>query len=124
MSSLGVKLPLTLDDTDGFTMLSNLKTLLRQNLKMLILTAPGERVMEPDFGAGLRNYLFSNFGEDTPVVIDRKIREQVKIYMPLIDLIDIQFDTSSIAQDANTLGIRIIYSVPDVGVEDLLDLTI
>ena len=64
MSSLGVKLPLTLDDVNGLTMLSNLKTLLRQNLKMLILTAPGERIMEPDFGAGLRNYLFTNYGED------------------------------------------------------------
>jgi|MDSW01.1.fsa_nt_gb phage baseplate assembly protein W len=124
MSSLGVKLPLTLDDTDGFTMLSDLKTLLRQNLKMLILTAPGERIMEPDFGAGLRNYLFTNYGEDVPVVIDRKIREQVRVYMPIINLIDIQFDTSTAAQDTNSLGIRIIYSVPDVGVEDLLDLTI
>ena len=44
--------------------------------------------------------------------------------MPIIELIDIQFDASSAAQDTNSLGIRIIYSVPDVGVEDLLDLTI
>tara|TARA_R110002073_G_scaffold142206_5_gene293981 strand:+ start:972 stop:1346 length:375 start_codon:yes stop_codon:yes gene_type:complete len=124
MASLGVKLPLMLDDTNGFAMISNLKALLRQNLKMLILTAPGERVMEPDFGVGLRNYLFTNFGEDVPVVISTKIREQVRIFMPIIDLIDIQFDTSSTAQDTNSLGIRIIYSVPDVGVEDLLDLTI
>ena len=80
--------------------------------------------MEPDFGVGVRDYLFSNFGEDVPVIIDNRIRNQVATFLPLIELRDIQFDTSAAAIDSNTLAIRIIYSVPGVGVEDLLDLTI
>ena len=61
MSSLGIKLPITRNTADGFTMIKDFQTLVRQNFKMLILTAPGERVMEPDFGVGIRNYLFESF---------------------------------------------------------------
>lgn len=60
MSSLSVALPLKYSSIDGFEMNKDLKSLFRQNLKMLILTDPGERVMQPDFGVGMRRYLFQN----------------------------------------------------------------
>ena len=50
MSSIGVALPLRLDFSDGFVMIKDIKRMFRQNLKMLILTNPGERVMDPLFG--------------------------------------------------------------------------
>ena len=118
MASLGVKLPISKDDTDGFTMIKDLRTLIKQNLKMIILTSPGERVMEPDFGVGLREYLFSNFGEDTFEIIDSNIRKQVSIFLPSIELNDIVFD------DSNTLSITLTYSMPNIGIKDLLELTI
>jgi len=40
MSSLAVALPLTTDSIDGFVMIRSLKVLIKQNLKMLILTNP------------------------------------------------------------------------------------
>ena len=60
MSSLGVKLPLARDSSDGFGMIKNFKTMIKQNFKMLLLTNPGERVMEPDFGVGRKKFLFEN----------------------------------------------------------------
>ena len=53
MASFGVALPLSLDTADGFVMLKDIRNLAKQNLKMLILTLPGERVMKPKFGVGL-----------------------------------------------------------------------
>ena len=47
MSRLGISIPLTLDEGTGFTSIITFKQLVRQNLKMLILTMPGERVMVP-----------------------------------------------------------------------------
>ena len=38
MSSIGVKIPITYDSGDGFTMLKTLDDTIKQNLKMLILT--------------------------------------------------------------------------------------
>ena len=49
MSSIGIKLPLTYNSADGFTMIKTIRQMIKQNFKMLILTNPGERVMEPQF---------------------------------------------------------------------------
>ena len=65
MSSLAVKLPLTRDSVDGFVMIKNLQTMVRQNFKMLLLTNPGERVMMPLYGDGLKQYLFEQFTSST-----------------------------------------------------------
>jgi hypothetical protein len=56
---LSVALPLRIDARDGaYGLNKNLLQVAEQNLKMVILTAPGERIMFPEFGVGVRNYLF------------------------------------------------------------------
>ena len=122
MSSLSVKLPITRNTSDGFTTIKDFQTLVRQNFKMLILTAPGERVMEPQFGVGIRNYLFENFNNSTFIEIESAIKSQAAIYLPVINVSEVSFDTSN--PDANVLGIRILYTLPDVGITDLLEFTI
>jgi len=122
MSSLGVKLPLTRDSGDGFAMIKSIKGMLKQNFKMLLFTIPGERVMEPDFGVGLKTYLFSNVSEDIQSQISYKIREQVQMYLPIISVNNIQFGLSSI--ETNTLSMRITYTIPTLGLQDLLEFTI
>ena len=121
MSSLAVALPLALDSSTGFKMISDIKSLFKQNLKMLVLTKPGERVMEPRFGVGLETYLFENFGQETMAQIDHKIREQASIYMPGIKIQSITFGNTD--ADSNYLGIQISYSIPGIAVSDLLELT-
>tara|TARA_Y100000296_G_C5168284_1_gene255910 strand:+ start:75 stop:443 length:369 start_codon:yes stop_codon:yes gene_type:complete len=122
MASFSVALPLELDDGDGFVMLKDIKSLIKQNFKMLLLTNPGERVMEPDFGVGIKRFLFENFGSGTEAQIDTKIREQVDIYLPVIKIISISFGVSN--PDHNHLGFSITYSIPDIGLRDLLEFTI
>jgi len=122
MASYGVALPLELDSSDGYAMLKNIRKLIKQNLKMLILTNPGERVMEPDFGVGLKRYLFENYGTGTEGLIDTKIREQVNIYLPAVKIIQVYFGTTD--PDSNFLGISINYSIPDIDAEELLEFTI
>ena len=122
MSYLSVKLPITKDDVSGFAMLDNFQDLIRQNLKMLILTSKGERIMEPEFGVGIRNYLFENFNNSTFQNIDTNIREQVELFTPALRIIEILFDSSDV--DNNKLGIAIFYRVPEIGFKDLLEFTI
>ena len=38
MSTLAVKLPITRDDINGYTMIDDVRTLVKQNFKMLVLT--------------------------------------------------------------------------------------
>ena len=54
---LAPALPLTADEEDGhFTLLKSVLQTTEQNLKMLILTCPGERIMDINFGVGIRHY--------------------------------------------------------------------
>ena len=94
---------------------------INQNFKMLILTMPGERVMLPDYGVGIKRYLFSRFGEDINSQIKTRINDQVATYMPVIKIGQILFDDSEI--DRNIIGIRIEYSIPSLGVNDSLQVT-
>jgi len=122
MASLAPKLPLTLDSGDGYTSIKSLKVLIKQNFKMLILTNPGERVMEPEFGVGIRQYLFENFQSDVYTRIDQKIREQARTYLPVVSIRSIEFGRRGI--EDNTLAIRLEYSIPDIAAMDLLEFTI
>ena len=122
MASFGVALPLTRNSADGFTMLKSFVKVARQNLKMLVLTAPGERVMEPEFGVGLRNFLFQNFDDSAYAAMEQKIKEQADTYMPAITINFVTFDTGQI--DRNVLGISINFSIPAIGASEMLQFTI
>jgi len=103
---------------DGFALVKSLKLNIRQNLKMLLLTSPGERVMAPRFGVGMRRYLFEMQSDEVFAAIDSKIREQVSIYLPYIKIQQVQFDKSNI--DKNQIKLKLTYSVPRVSLNDVL----
>lgn len=122
MSSIGVKIPISFDSADGFKMLKTYRDAVKQNLKMLVLTNPGERVMDPEFGVGVSTFLFSNFSEDVQSRLNKKINTQIQTYMPAIRVEEISFII--LDPDTNSMSFQIIYSIPDIGVNDLLEFTI
>jgi|TARA_R110000824_G_scaffold99248_1_gene236451 phage baseplate assembly protein W len=122
MASLSVRLPLERNSSDGFQMIKSFKDMIKQNFKMLLLTSPGERVMEPEFGVGLRQYLFENFSESTFAKIERNILKQAKIYLPAVAIEEVFF--TAMDENANALSVRIKYAVPNLNTKDLLEFTI
>ena len=122
MSGISPKLPLSRDSENGYSLTKTLKDVARQNLKMLILTNPGERIMVPEFGVGIKRYLFENYGQGTEGAINKKIREQVQIYLPVVSIVQISFGTAD--RDNNRLGVSIAYAIPEIGAKDLLEFTI
>ena len=123
MSGISVKLPLDINSSDGpYALHKDIKESIKQNLKMLILTNPGERVMEPEYGVGIRQFLFESFESDVFARIDNKIREQVALYMPAVQITKLQFANSD--PDTNTLGLYLEYTIPQISTGDLLEITI
>ena len=73
---ISVKLPLTYNSFDGpYTLNKKTKEAVRQNFKNLVLTAPGERVMDPQFGVGMRNFLFEQMNDSLFTKISERIRK-------------------------------------------------
>ena len=58
---------------------------------MLILTSPGERIMLPEFGVGIRHYLFENATDEAFLTLRSRIIEQARIYLPYITINSVNF---------------------------------
>ena len=126
LEGISVKLPLTYDPADGPYLLN--KTLgetVKQNLKMLVLTSPGERIMDPNFGVGLRNFLFESIGDDSFTAIVTRMKQQLAEYLPIINLESVQFVTSD--EDAtipiNQVMVAIKYNLDPFNEKDELIIT-
>jgi phage baseplate assembly protein W len=123
MNGYSPKLPLIEDSQDGFY--NSNKTILEvanQNLKMLVLTNPGERIMDPKFGVGLRQYLFSQNTGDLQEGIKNRVYTQVDKYLPYIVINNVDI-TSPDDFDGNTLYVSINYSIPSLNISDVLNIS-
>ena len=120
---LGIKLPLFVDTIDGvYGLTKNVEELAQQNLKTIILTSPGERTMVPDFGVGIRNFLFEQNTTDTQTIIRENITRQVAKYAPYIEIEELQVSSPNVAsaqpneRDQNRINIYIRFRVPGANV--------
>tara|TARA_R110000824_G_scaffold4365_2_gene21113 strand:- start:1739 stop:2116 length:378 start_codon:yes stop_codon:yes gene_type:complete len=119
MYGISPKLPLLVDDLDGhYGLTKTTREAVKQNFKNLILTAPGERVMDQQFGVGLRNFLFENFTIEVGENIKYRIFNQAKLYMSFIEINFI--DLGQKQDDLGTLFVKISYSIPKLGANDTL----
>ena len=127
MSGISPKLPLETNGTDGhFGLTKTVQEAAKQNLKNLILTSPGERVMDPSFGVGIREMLFEQNDQFARRKIFSRITDQVSFYLPYIEIINILFNdaASDVSLDPNSLAIRLEYRIIPLNDLDLLDITI
>ena len=98
---------------------NNIKELAVFNLKNIILTNPGERIMQPSFGVGIKRYLFEQANPGTQLEIRNQIIAQVKRYAPYIDVISID-----ISSEDNTLNLILKYEVSTAEIAGELVLTV
>jgi len=124
MASLSPALPLTLDKKDGYKMNKNIKDVIKQNFKMLVLTSPGERIMLPNFGVGLRRFLFEPMTTIQFGKIESRIQNQIEQYMPFLSLIEVKFLTQE--QDPsvllNEVSVSVRYAIPSINTIDEINL--
>ncbi len=82
---IGIRYPLGFSP-EGFFFKT--KTILEQskaNIRNLLLTSKGERVMQPDFGSRLLDIVFDQ-GSNIPTRIEEEIREVVGVQLPYINI--------------------------------------
>jgi len=111
-------LPLVKDSSTGWATVKTAKEAIQQDFKILLLTSPGERPMNPDFGVGLKRFLFEQLNRQTLGAVETKIRKQTSKYLPFIKINDISFSSASSSatntvitdMDQNAVSITISYS--------------
>ena len=103
---VGIRFPLD-HSPEGFFFKT--KTVLEQskaNLQNLLLTTPGERIFQPEFGSRLKSIVFEQ-GEDIPNRIEEAIRSAAGKHLAYINIENV----FTIQQD-NEVNVSIEFSVP------------
>ena len=110
--------PLLAFPTDGSLSYPSLEDSIRQSIRVILLTRPGERLMRPEFGAGLDSFLHETNTLMTRKRIQDKISESINRWEPRIiaDRIEVWEDK----QQADTVRIEIIYRIKRTGQQETM----
>jgi phage baseplate assembly protein W len=116
--AIGFNLPM--NEGGVFTPNYQTKQAIKNNLINYFLTNPGERPGNPTFGAGLREYIFSQIDSQDLDYIRGDIQQKLIDYFPNVRVNNI---TVLPAEVENTINITITYSVADTNINDTLNLS-
>jgi len=123
MAGYSPSLPLRRAGDYGYALNQDMIEVIRQNFKNLVLTNPGERMMIPDFGVGIKTFLFEMNDQTTRGNIRAALDSQVKKYMSFIGIKSVIYDVDEF-NFPNSLGITIFYDVLPLNLSDILEITI
>ncbi len=95
------------------------KDSIKNNLINYLLTNPGERILNPTFGAGLREYIFTQIESNNFEYIKEDIQNKIDDNFP-----DVRIDSIEVfeTENENTIKILIDYNIPNTSVNDTLEL--
>jgi phage baseplate assembly protein W len=102
--AIGVSLPFSRPFNSTYTTKDQIKS----NLINLLLTSRGERVMNPLFGTGLRDFLFEGITESNIENLKQDLNSSIEIFIPEITVLLLDIIPNS---DFNTVALYVNYVV-------------
>ena len=81
-------------------------------VRNIVLTTPGEKFFDPDFGSSVSEILFENVDDITAISIEDQIKNCLANYEPRVELIDVNVDPNF---DENQFDVIISYRI--IGVD-------
>jgi hypothetical protein len=110
----GWQFPVTTDRRDRIA-LSTGEEDIRESIRIIIGTAKGERVMRPDFGCRIHEYVFATIDETTRNLVASTVREALVEWEPRIEVLNV--DVSVAELDAGRLLVGVDYRVRSTNTE-------
>ena len=92
--------------------LSNENAIAR-SVRNIVLTSPGEKIFDPDFGSNIGEILFENIDEITAVSIQEEIENSLSNYEPRVEIIDVNVKPD---YDQHQFDVMISYRIIGVDV--------
>ena len=115
VKNITVAFPLRIEEGIGVVPIdeNNLVDAVKFQLKNLILTRPGEKISDPDFGVGLHNFLFSQESLQIPA-IRKRINQQISKYMNYFDTLEINVKRDESSDISIKVNIKFAISQPKI----------
>jgi uncharacterized protein len=106
---VGWQFPISRDFQTRDIALARYEDSIRQAIWIILSTAPGERVMRPDFGCGLHNLVFAVNSAGTAAQVASEVRQALLRWEPRIEGLEVAVTTD--ASEPTRLLIDIGYRV-------------
>jgi phage baseplate assembly protein W len=104
---MGLAFPLQLDVDETLAMVAYEEDI-HQAIQIILGTNPGERVMRPDFGAGLNTFVFEPVNTTTIALVRDRVRGALIDWEPRIDVLEVLV---TVGEERNRFDIDVRYRV-------------
>ena len=104
----GWQFPIRVDDAGAIAEAGE-EAKVRQSIEIILRTAPGERVMRPDFGCGIHDLVFDTISGATIGRVASVVARALATWEPRIDVLDVNAQQD--ADQPNRILIEIDYQV-------------
>ena len=112
---VGIDLPIRRDDIKAGWFASTTTTIeaVKNNIRNLLNTNQGERLMQPTLGLNLKRMLFEQINEESILGIQDSILDSFNFWLPFVQVKDIQIETSEENQfiGTNEIRVKIIFNI-------------
>ena len=107
----GITLPVQRGSTGMFRQAFSSFEQAKANLKNLLMTSKGERILQPNFGTGLKTLLFEQADNNLAENIEKVITSSVKFWLPYINIEEIDVRMTDEMKDANKAEVSVNFTV-------------
>lgn len=123
IKNITVKFPIEVETGVGITPIKedDITEIVKFHLKNLLLTRPGEKLSDPNFGVGLSNFLFSQHNVKVSEIKNRILR-QINRYCNYFDSLDVKVVLSRESDLQITVNIRFVMT--EFNVKDEIEVTV
>jgi phage baseplate assembly protein W len=110
--AIGITLPLQFGE-NTFEQSFLTKDQVKSNIKNLLLTKKGERIIQPEFGSGLQSLLFEPNVDDLEGRIEDTINDSLEQWLPYVTAEEIDIESTDELRDNNKLNVSIKFRIGD-----------
>ena len=104
----GWKFPIVINGRGGFSFSSEEQSV-AESIWIVLSTARGERIMRPEFGCGIHDYVFAPNNASTRGAIGYQVQQALMRWEPRIDVADVRVDDDP--DQPNLLLIHVDYRI-------------
>ena len=108
--AIGISLPIQIGNV-AFNQTFQTIDQIKSNIKNLLLTKRGERVMQPEFGSGLQEVLFEFNDDDLSEKIETTITTAIDRWIPSVSIESILVESTDTLKDSNQVNISLTFRV-------------
>ena len=125
-TNINFKFPLKSFQRGFFESNTTVSSAIKEDIKVLIMTSKGERMMEPDMGTNiptLAGQVFENIDiEEMQMLIETEIREAIQRWMPFINVANIVVKDSEMDNSLkiNQIRVSMRYTVSNTRSQDTI----